>query len=174
MTKQKRLTDDEILMEIYRQMFKEAEPSGNIDEMIKTGEAKERDFFMKYYLPDERQQQIIKEVCKRNGINTKHKIQAFGTACDLGSAPTAQRDVMLRERKMEEKMKPEKNLQEYGKIWHSLEGMEEGVKLQRYTEAVIKKATEKIIKEIEKIPATYWRGKDFTFELIKQKLEVIK
>ena len=89
---------EQIIMEIYRRMFKEAEPSGDIDKIIKSGEGQEPNFFMKYYLCEERQKKIIEEVCKKNKCE-KRDIQKFHATCALGSSPTAQREVMLRERR---------------------------------------------------------------------------
>ena len=92
----KRLTNEEILMEIYRRMFKEAEPSADIDKIIKSGEGKTRDFFMRYYLEGDRQQKIIEDVCIEN--KRKSQIAQFHTACMMGSSPTESRDLMLKER----------------------------------------------------------------------------
>ena len=95
-----KMSDTEIVLEIYRRMFKEAEPSGNIDKIIKSGEGKKADWFLKYYLPNDRQDKIIKEVCKENKV-LAWKIPKFYTECILGSSPTSQRKIMLREIKNE-------------------------------------------------------------------------
>lgn len=78
-------------------MFKEGEPSGDIDKIIKSGEGKQEGFFRKYYLAEKRQKQIIEEVCKENKV-PRWKIKSFHTTCALGSSPTGQREVMLKER----------------------------------------------------------------------------
>jgi len=82
-------TNDEIIMEIYRRLFKRAEPSANIDKIIKTGEGKKPNFFMKYYLSEKVQDKIIKEVLDKNKIKNKYKIQQFFTTILLGSAPNS-------------------------------------------------------------------------------------
>jgi len=93
-----RLTNEQIVLEIYRRMFKEAEPSADIDKIIKSGEGKKRNFFMKYYLNENKQEEIIKEVCEENGIKKGFKLEAMRTECFLGSAPTGIREFMLKER----------------------------------------------------------------------------
>lgn len=62
-----------ICKEIYTQMFKESKPSTNFLNMVKRGETKVHDWFMKYYLSIDRQQEIIKDVCK------KHKLSKYNT-----------------------------------------------------------------------------------------------
>ncbi len=78
---------DEIVMPIYRQMYKEATPSADIDELIKNGTAKEKGFFDKYYLPQKRQTEIIEAELKRHKIRNHDKNRIW-TEVTLGSAPT--------------------------------------------------------------------------------------
>lgn len=87
MTEKQLTKTDMAIMEIYRRQFKEADPSGDIDEMIKTGEAKEKDFFMKYYLSQERQNEILEEVCEEFKIKGWLKKQLHHSTV-LGSSPT--------------------------------------------------------------------------------------
>ena len=47
------------------------------------------------------------------------------------------------------------DLSKYIKIWHSLENLEYGAKLQRYTEAVIQKTREEVIEDIKKLENPY-------------------
>ncbi|GAG00238.1 unnamed protein product [marine sediment metagenome] len=61
----------EICKEIYREMFKDANPSADFDELIKSCKAKEKDFFLKYYLPIERQVEIVDRICD------DHKIRGY-------------------------------------------------------------------------------------------------
>ena len=75
-----------ICMDIYRQMYKEATPSADFDELVRTGITKEKDFFLNYCLDDVRQEAIIDEHCKKNHLNPIQRDQVFG-AVWLGCAP---------------------------------------------------------------------------------------
>lgn len=75
-------------MEIYRQMYKEANPSVNFDELMTLGVTKEHDWFMKYYLSEKRESEIIKEICKLHKCN-QLEIRAIKQEVCLGSAPTS-------------------------------------------------------------------------------------
>jgi hypothetical protein len=60
-----------IVMDIYREMYKNAEPSADIDELIKTGEGREEFFFNKYYLSADDQERItVTELLK-------HKLRGY-------------------------------------------------------------------------------------------------
>jgi len=54
----------ECCKEIYRRQFKEANPSADFDELRKKGITNKQGWFMKYYLIQRRQEEIIDEVCK--------------------------------------------------------------------------------------------------------------
>ena len=77
----------QICKEIYRIMFKEASPSADFDKMIKSGETKEDDFFLKYFLKDERQKEIIDGICKEHKL-TKREKDKVRTEVLLGCSPT--------------------------------------------------------------------------------------
>lgn len=89
---------NKIIMEIYRRMYKEAEPCADIHQIIKSGEGKKEGFFRKYYLSEKRQNEIINEVCKKHKVRTKWEINQYTTAVCLGSSPTSNREVMIKER----------------------------------------------------------------------------
>lgn len=77
-----------ICMDIYREMFVKAIPPADFDELIRTGKAKQRDFFMDYYLDENTQEQIIDKHAKL------HKLSAFernqiATSVHLGCSPTS-------------------------------------------------------------------------------------
>jgi len=78
----------EICKEIYRELFKEANPSADFDELVKSGKSKEKDFFMKYYLPIERQKEIVDEICKKHKL-TGHNKRKVSTTIHLGSSPNS-------------------------------------------------------------------------------------
>lgn len=84
-----------IVLEIYRRMYKEATPSADIDEIIKSGEGKKENWFTKYYLPLSRQIEIIHEVCKENKITKITDKQNISTAVLLGASPESIRPKVL-------------------------------------------------------------------------------
>jgi len=77
----------EICMKIYRKMYKEATPSANFDELIKKGITKKHDWFSKYYLNEDRQEQIIDEICKKHKL-TKYEKHLVSVEVHLGCSPS--------------------------------------------------------------------------------------
>lgn len=57
-----------ICMDIYRQSFKEATPSADFGKMVNSGEAKQPDFYSKYYLPSERLDEIVEAHIKKHHL----------------------------------------------------------------------------------------------------------
>ena len=89
---------DEVFMECYRRMYKESEPSGDIDKIIKSGEGKMSNFFHAYYLDQERQDEIVEEVLKE--LKTPKSSQdGMRKAIVLGSSPCSNEETTKRERK---------------------------------------------------------------------------
>lgn len=78
----------EICKEIYREMFKNANPSADFDGLVKSGKAKEKDFFMKYYLPVERQTEIVDRICNDHKIRGYDK-RKISHEVHLGSSPNS-------------------------------------------------------------------------------------
>ncbi len=76
----------EICKEIYRQMFKEANPSADFDKLMMTGESKKDQFFMKYYLSSDRQDEIIEEILKTHKLRNWEK-QKIRFEVHLGCSP---------------------------------------------------------------------------------------
>ena len=79
-------TNDKIILEIYRRMYRESKPKASIDKIIKSGEGRMPNWFMAYYLSDEREEKIINEVLKEYKV-PKWKRDSFRTEILLGSAP---------------------------------------------------------------------------------------
>ena len=79
---------DKICMEIYRKMYKEATPSVDLDELIKKGVTKKEGWFMDYYLDEERQVEIIDEICKKYKCN-KWERNKIENSIWLGASPTS-------------------------------------------------------------------------------------
>ena len=86
------------IWECLKRMYKEAEPSGDIDKIAKSGEGKMPDFFMAYYLPSHRETEIIEEVCKEFKIKGWDKRKLSNTLW-MGSAPTSAKERFQEERK---------------------------------------------------------------------------
>jgi len=81
-------TNDEVIFECYRRMFKEAEPSADFDELHKKGITKQKEFFMAYFLPTNRIEEIVLEVAKENRWNS-FKIEQLKNTCFLGCCPNS-------------------------------------------------------------------------------------
>ena len=78
---------DEIMLEIYRALYKEATPSANIDELIASGKSKKEGFFNNYYLEDSRQEEIIRDILKTKKVSKYYKKLIYRSII-LGAAPT--------------------------------------------------------------------------------------
>lgn len=81
-------TDNEIIVEIYRRMYREAEPPADFDKMITSKEVRVPGWFSNYFLPDERQVEIINGVLEENNIKRKSDQRAFKISVLLGCAPS--------------------------------------------------------------------------------------
>ena len=79
--------DDKIILEIYQELFKKSKPKGNFKEMMKSGETKKKEFFMNYYLDDDKQEEIIEKVLDKYKIKEQRR-RAFRTEIFLGCSPT--------------------------------------------------------------------------------------
>lgn len=88
----------EIIMETYRELYKAAKPSADFDELIKTGEAKKKDFFMRYYLNEEKLESIIEKVSKKYKLSSTERA-GLGIEICLGSAPTSALEAWKKARK---------------------------------------------------------------------------
>lgn len=84
--------------EVLKRMYKEAEPSGDIEKIAKSGEGNMGNFFCAYLLSFEREQEIIDEVCQDFKIKGVYRRRVEATVW-LGSAPTSSREVWEEERK---------------------------------------------------------------------------
>jgi hypothetical protein len=76
----------EIVMEIYREMYRRANPSRDIDDVIKSGEGKKSQWFMKYYLPQAEQETILETICKNHKL-TKYERYKLSIEVNLGCSP---------------------------------------------------------------------------------------
>jgi len=76
------------IMKCYEVMYNEAEPSADIHELISMGKTKKPNWFMDYYLSEERQEEIISQVAKEFKL-TKREKESLHVSVLLGSAPSA-------------------------------------------------------------------------------------
>ena len=76
----------EICMKIYREAYRKAEPKADFDGLIKSGEAKKPDFFMKYYLPEKEFAERVQRHTRGLGEMDRHKVSQ---EVYLGSGPTS-------------------------------------------------------------------------------------
>jgi hypothetical protein len=76
-----------IRRDIYRQLYLEATPSADFDDLIESGED---GFFSKYYLAQERQDEIVREHCKGMRAWERRMIEVSVT---LGCSPRGTKKV---------------------------------------------------------------------------------
>ena len=76
-----------ICKEMYRKMYKEAEPSADFDKLMESGETKKENWFMNYYLPTKRQGEIFDSIIKKYKCNRWER-EKISFEVWLGSAPT--------------------------------------------------------------------------------------
>jgi hypothetical protein len=88
---------EQILIEIYREMYRKSIPSADFDEMMDKGETKQSNFYLKYYLPEQDQIKIVNIVCDKYNLDTFSRKQ-LSTEVWLGCSPTASREAWERER----------------------------------------------------------------------------
>jgi hypothetical protein len=74
-------------MEVYRQLFKEAEPSADIDHLIQSNETKTPNWFEAYYLSQDRQIEILEEIAKKHRLSKREKYM-ISKEVNLGCSPT--------------------------------------------------------------------------------------
>ena len=79
---------DTILIPIYRQMYKEAEPSADFDELVKSGEAYKPRWFEKYFLSLDRQIEIRDKFYKKYKL-TKRERERVDFEVFLGCSPNS-------------------------------------------------------------------------------------
>lgn len=84
MKTQKQLSD--ILLECYREAYRIATPSADFDELIRTGEAKQDQFYNHYKLSEKRQQNILEKIFKKYRL-TKYEKRKISEAFYMGCSP---------------------------------------------------------------------------------------
>jgi hypothetical protein len=74
------------VIECYRRMYREATPKANFDQLHKNYATTIPGWFMYYYLPQERQEEIMEEVLKEINV-PKHLLKSFSVEVNLGCSP---------------------------------------------------------------------------------------
>jgi hypothetical protein len=85
----KKLSD--IVIEVYRELYKNSEPKADFNEMMKTGETKKEGFFENYYLEQDRQQEIMDEVMSRYKLS-KYEKHDISVNVNLGCSPNTSKE----------------------------------------------------------------------------------
>ena len=75
----------------YTLMYAEAEPPTTLKKLIESGEGKKENFFMRYYLDEDRQTEIIDEVAKANRLSQYNKATLSANVL-LGASPNSCRE----------------------------------------------------------------------------------
>ena len=78
---------ENVVMNIYRQMYKEATPPADFDKLLESGETKKEGWFEKYYLPAERQNEIYEYWCNKFKCD-KYEREKISFEVFLGAAPS--------------------------------------------------------------------------------------
>lgn len=91
----KKLSD--IVIEVYRELYKNSEPKADFDEMMRAGETKKEEFFMDYYLDVDKQQEIMDEVMGRYKLD-KYMKRRISENVNLGCSPNASRETWEKRR----------------------------------------------------------------------------
>jgi hypothetical protein len=76
-----------ILIEIYTKMYKESKPPVSFKQIMKSGEGLTPDWFKKYYLNIERQNEIVTEIGKKYKL-TKRDSYKVSCSVHLGYSPS--------------------------------------------------------------------------------------
>ena len=88
----------DICLEIYNKMYKEAKPSADFDKLMKLGITKKPNWFMKYFLPTEKQETILEKICKKYKL-CEYEKRKIRTTVYLGSAPNSSEETWKKARK---------------------------------------------------------------------------
>ena len=75
-------------VEVYNLMYSESTPSANFDKLWESGKTNEPDWFMKYYLPIERQVEIIDSILKKHRCS-KIERNLISSTIHLGCSPNS-------------------------------------------------------------------------------------
>jgi len=77
-----------ICMDIYKELYIEAQPSADFNKLIESGETKKPDWFSKYYLDDKEIKKIITKHTKKHKLNFRDRRAVYFEVW-LGCSPTS-------------------------------------------------------------------------------------
>jgi len=78
----------EVCMKIYKEMYEKADPPADIYELIRKGITKKDNWFLNYYLEEDKQVEIINRICKEHRCS-KYEKEKISNTIWLGSAPSS-------------------------------------------------------------------------------------
>jgi hypothetical protein len=81
---------EELVNDIYRELYREAEPSADFDE-IKDGKLQEEGGYKEHFLEFSRQREIVDRHCEEANL-TKTQERQIRTEIHLGASPTTNPD----------------------------------------------------------------------------------
>jgi len=121
-----------ICMDIYKELYKNAQPPANFKKLIKSGETKKHNWFMNYYLSDKEMNQIINKHTKKHKLGKRDK-KVVHFEVWLGCSPTSNKKRWKKEGKITVSIRSiipnDKLKQTYRKInLDGTKGMQRGVK----------------------------------------------
>lgn len=77
-----------VVMDIYRQMFRKSRPPADFDKLVAKQETLKADWYMGYFLPVDRQEDIIRAVAKSYGLSAR-ELHIVAKEVHLGSSPNS-------------------------------------------------------------------------------------
>ena len=76
-----------ICLEVYQKMYEAADPPLDFKQAMKDGITAKENWFMKYYLPTQKAEEILNKILKKHRCNTLEK-RAINKEIWLGSSPS--------------------------------------------------------------------------------------
>ena len=77
----------EVVTECYRLLYSKSIPRIDFDLLVKEGISKQSNFFMRFYLPEEKQVELINSVCNKYNLLQQEREAVF-TEVQSGCSPT--------------------------------------------------------------------------------------
>ena len=81
----------EIAYDALREMYSEAEPPLDFDEVLENPEEQDDDWYINHYLPSERQREIVDKHCDKHNLSKGERTTVTMTAI-LNYGPTSARN----------------------------------------------------------------------------------
>jgi len=81
----------EICMKVYRELYKSAQPPADFDKLILSGEACQDNFYLNYYLPNDKFVDIVEKILKRYKLSPRER-RKVEFEIYLGASPTSRKE----------------------------------------------------------------------------------